>query len=301
MCYYGLCYNRKLDSINAYPKKVTRFTCFRTMICHQSTVYCRKLFEEKNYDTSYKILADREYLMWIVCSKRISPCYLDFLIVNYQADGACENEKYREQNKKDIQRMNETYLSNFEQTKFKSGEIYAWLNSDDMYMPWACELVAIVMEKTGIQWCTGIPCHYNERGVAHNVPRITPVFPRNFIRKGYMDGRVATFLEQESMFWSKNLWDKAGHVLVQYKTAGDYHLWKEFAKYEALYTLDSVISGFRIHAGQKSGDRNKYYAEVGENSLWERLLSGGFLCAWKFQDWQPQCALLHRCAGSGYS
>lgn len=82
-------------------------------------VYCRKLFEEKNYDTSYKILADREYLMWIVCSKRISPCYLDFLIVNYQADGACENEKYREQNKKDIQRMNETYLSNFEQTKFK--------------------------------------------------------------------------------------------------------------------------------------------------------------------------------------
>lgn len=137
---------------------------------------------------------------------------------------------------------------------------------------WACELVAIVMEKTGIQWCTGIPCHYNERGVAHNVPRITPVFPRNFIRKGYMDGRVATFLEQESMFWSKNLWDKAGHVLVQYKTAGDYHLWKEFAKYEALYTLDSVISGFRIHAGQKSGDRNKYYAEVGENSLCGKLL-----------------------------
>ena len=34
---------------------------------------------------------------------------------------------------------------------------------------------------------------------------------------------------------------------------------------------------------------------------WEGLLSGGFLCAWKFQDWQPQCALLHRCAGSGYS
>ena len=156
--------------------------------------------------------------------------------------------------------------------RMASGEIYAWLNSDDMYMPWACELVAIVMEKTGIQWCTGIPCHYNERGVAHNVPRITPVFPRNFIRKGYMDGRVATFLEQESMFWSKNLWDTAGHVLVQYKTAGDYHLWKEFAKYEALYTLDSVISGFRIHAGQKSGDRNKYYAEVGENSLCGKLL-----------------------------
>lgn len=157
--------------------------------------------------------------------------------------------------------------------KMASGEIYAWLNSDDIYMPWACELVAIVMEKTGIQWCTGIPCHYNERGVAHNVPRITPVFPRNFIRKGYMDGRVATFLEQESMFWSKNLWDKAGHVLAQYKIAGDYHLWKEFAKYEPLYTLDSVISGFRIHTGQKSGDREKYYAEAGQLNFTKTLLS----------------------------
>lgn len=148
-----------------------------------------------------------------------------------------------------------------------TGDIYAWLNSDDMYMPWACEIVSVVMAKTDIQWCTGIPCHYNARGVAHNIPRITPVFPRHFIKKGFMDGRVATFLEQESMFWSKELWEKAGLVMKQYKFAGDYHLWKEFAKYEPLYTLDSVISGFRIHEGQKSGDRRQYYAEVGDLPL----------------------------------
>lgn len=75
------------------------------------------------------------------------------------------------------------------------------------------------------------------------------------------------------MFWSKNLWDKAGHVLAQYKIAGDYHLWKEFAKYEPLYTLDSVISGFRIHTGQKSGDREKYYAEAGQLNFTKTLLS----------------------------
>lgn len=157
--------------------------------------------------------------------------------------------------------------------KMAGGEIFAWLNSDDMYMPWACELVAVVMEKTGIQWCSGIPCHYNERGVAHNIPRITPVFPQKYICKGYMDGRVATFLEQESMFWSKVLWDKAGHVLAQYKIAGDYFLWKEFAKYEVLYTLDSVVSGFRIHAGQKSSDREKYYTEAGQLNFREKLLA----------------------------
>lgn len=156
--------------------------------------------------------------------------------------------------------------------RMATGEIYAWLNSDDMYLPWACELVANVMSKTDIQWCTGIPCHYTAGGVAYNIPRITPSFPRNFIRKGYMDGRIATFLEQESMFWSKELWDKCGSVMANYQYAGDYHLWTEFAKYQPLVTLDSVISGFRIHEGQKSGDRDKYYNEIGNLGFGGRIL-----------------------------
>lgn len=153
-----------------------------------------------------------------------------------------------------------------------TGDIYAWLNSDDMYMPWACELIAQVMSQTGIQWCTGIPCHYTEKGIAYNIPRITPVFPQCFIKKGYMDGRVATFLEQESMFWKKELWDKCGHILRNYKYAGDYHLWIEFAKHEKLYTLDSVISGFRIHEGQKSSDKERYYSEIGNLSVGKMIL-----------------------------
>jgi len=154
-----------------------------------------------------------------------------------------------------------------------TGDIFAWLNSDDMYMPWACEIVAAVMTKTSTRWCTGIPCHYTERGVAYNIPRITPVFPQRFIKTGYMDGRIATFLEQESMFWSRQLWEQCGNVMRKYKMAGDYHLWKEFAKHECLITLDSVISGFRIHERQKSGDRENYYAEVGGLSICKRALA----------------------------
>lgn len=153
-----------------------------------------------------------------------------------------------------------------------TGEICAWLNSDDMYLPWACELVANVMTKTDIQWCTGIPCHYTAGGIAYNIARVTPSFPRSFIRKGYNDGRIATFLEQESMFWSRSLWDKCGSVISEYRCAGDYHLWREFAKYQPLVTLDSVISGFRIHEGQKSGDREKYYSEIGSLNLWGKIL-----------------------------
>lgn len=156
--------------------------------------------------------------------------------------------------------------------KMATGDIFAWLNSDDMYLPWACKLVSKVFEKTSVRWCTGIPCFYTADGVSYHAPRVTPVYPQSFIRKGYMDGRVYGFLEQESMFWSRELWDKAGSVLPSYKIAGDYFLWREFAKYEKLYTLDSVISGFRIHPGQKSENIEKYYSEVGTLSFGRKIL-----------------------------
>ena len=136
--------------------------------------------------------------------------------------------------------------------KHATGDIFAWLNSDDMYMPWACEVVASVMSKTSVKWCTGIPSVYNERGVQFGLPKRVPVYPRRYIRLGYMDGRVSGFIQQESTFWAKELWDKCGMVIKGYKMAGDFHLWKEFAKYESLVTVDSVISGFRVHAGQKN-------------------------------------------------
>ena len=143
------------------------------------------------------------------------------------------------------------------------GEIFAWLNSDDMYMPWACEVAAQVMTQTDIRWLTGIPHQYTERGVGHYIPRLTPVYPQRFIEKGYMDNRISNFVQQESMFWSRELWQQYGDVVKNYKVAGDYHLWRYFAKSEKLVTVDSVLSGIRVHEAQKSKDIEAYYREVG--------------------------------------
>lgn len=54
----------------------------------------------------------------------------------------------------------------------------------------------------------------------------------------------------------------------------DFHLWKSFAKHEELFTLDSVLSGFRAHGKQKSliGGLNSYYAEVGGLSFMSKVL-----------------------------
>lgn len=152
------------------------------------------------------------------------------------------------------------------------GEVFAWLNSDDKYMPWTCEVIANVFSKSTVQWCTGVPCLYTERGIAHHVPRIMPVYPRKWIEKGYFDGRVAGFIQQESTFWSRDLWEKNKEVIGKYKYAGDYHLWRAFAKTQNLYTVDSILSGFRVHAGQKSENLEAYYKEIEPLSCWGAVL-----------------------------
>lgn len=117
--YYGLCYNRKLNHVNAYPREITEFTCFRTMICHQSTIYAAELFKDKRYDVSYLIGADRELLFYLICEKKLHPTYIDEIIVDYQAEGMCEDKKYRKRIAADEKRLQETYFPLGKRIKYR--------------------------------------------------------------------------------------------------------------------------------------------------------------------------------------
>ena len=57
--YYGKCFDRMTGQVRAYPKQLTRMTCYRTMICHQATIYRADVLKQRPYDLSYRILADR--------------------------------------------------------------------------------------------------------------------------------------------------------------------------------------------------------------------------------------------------
>lgn len=109
--YYGLNYNREWKRVGTCPRKITEFTCFRTMICHQATVYTADIFKDKRYDVSYTIYADRELLWYLVCTKKISPTYLDEIIADYKGNGESENAKYKEKNMLDKKRLEKQYLS----------------------------------------------------------------------------------------------------------------------------------------------------------------------------------------------
>lgn len=158
------------------------------------------------------------------------------------------------------------------------GEIYAWINSDDFYFPWTLEVVAKTFEKKDIHWLSGIPSNTQKLGnidVTYLLPNLPTVYNTKMIRKGVYDGRRMYFVQQESCFWTKELWDKVGGIDSQYKLAGDYHLWKNFAKHAKVFTINCNLASFRIHSNQKSGEIKKYYDEIGKdtsNNLYKILL-----------------------------
>ena len=152
------------------------------------------------------------------------------------------------------------------------GDILCWLNSDDMYMPWTLKTVSRLMSDQ-VQWITGAPSYFTEDGIGYVYGGAIKPVPRKFIARGWMEGRRLWSIQQESTFWTRELYDKCGGLNPDYKLAGDYHLWKNMAEFADLYYVNSTLAGFRIHENQLSSNRLAYQKEIGELSLFQRFLS----------------------------
>lgn len=156
-----------------------------------------------------------------------------------------------------------------------SGDIFSWLNSDDIYFPWTLDEVNLVMSKKNVHWCTAREGYLDELGrffYHSKTVGAVAVNPR-WIAKGYMDGRILGFVMQEATFWTRELWEKSGGLGSSYRLAGDYHLWKSFAKYEPLYLVNTLWAAFRKSKGQLSSDIEAYYDEIPKMKLCQKCLA----------------------------
>ncbi len=142
-----------------------------------------------------------------------------------------------------------------------TGEIMYWLNSDDMLQRRALHVVAEVFQSfPDIQWLTGLASEYHPDGLI--IQRITLPWCR-WSRLRYLTYDFQ-FVQQESTFWRRELWEKAGAAMsTELKLAGDMELWARFFRHAKLYTVQSLLGGFRYRReGQRSRDfRDKYLSE----------------------------------------
>jgi glycosyltransferase involved in cell wall biosynthesis len=150
-----------------------------------------------------------------------------------------------------------------------NGDIYAWLNTDDLYFPWTLEVVTTTLSEPGIEWITGHPNYMKDDGSKFHLRGLRPYYRREWIERGwYNDEGLGDDIQQESTFWTAALWDRAGGFPTGIQYAGDFWLWRQMAAIEDLHTIDAVLAAHRIHSNQLSNDQTAYHNEVDTVRPW---------------------------------
>lgn len=141
-----------------------------------------------------------------------------------------------------------------------TGDIYAYLNADDLYKSKALQTVSEVFSDClTVDWLKGVTTVMEENSTP--VQRIPfQGYHQAWIRDGIY-GREAYFIHQDSVFWRASLWQSIDHIDERYRLAGDYDLWCKFAAHTPLYSIDTDLSLFRKSAQQLSQQMDRYRAE----------------------------------------
>ncbi|MEQ8403750.1 MAG: glycosyltransferase family 2 protein [Oceanicaulis sp.] len=135
------------------------------------------------------------------------------------------------------------------------GEVMGWLNSDDMLHPGCLETVDRVFRAfPHVSWITGRPSSMNARGQLDYAGPVRPWSRLRFLSGDHL------WIQQESTFWRRELWEAAGGRLdTDYQVANDFELWARFFRHAELYTVDRMLGCFRVRPGQRSVDQRRAY------------------------------------------
>lgn len=137
--------------------------------------------------------------------------------------------------------------------RMTSGEVVAWLNSDDTYEPGALEAVAGAM-RGGADWCFGV-CRIideEDREIRRAITRYKTAHSRRYgVRR--LLGR--NFISQPATFFRRDLIAQVGPVDEAYHFSMDYDLWLRFARIAPPVFVPRPLAAFRWHGASKTGAR----------------------------------------------
>lgn len=128
-----------------------------------------------------------------------------------------------------------------------NGEIMAWLNSDDLLLPGAITVVVNYFNthpEVDVVYGNRLLVDENDKEIGR------------WILPGH-DGDVlswADYVPQETMFWRRSIWDKAGSQIDEsFRFAMDWDLLVRFREAGAKFAhLPHFLGAFRIHEQQKT-------------------------------------------------
>lgn len=149
-----------------------------------------------------------------------------------------------------------------------TGEILAYLNSDDMYCPWAFDIVGrCFSDISEMDWLTTLyPMLHGENANFVATHNVQPYNSELFYAGRY--GTDLWWIQQESTFWRRRLWERAGGYFDEnLELAIDADLWSRFFASSELYAVTTPLAGFRKRSNSKTGANFESYRKEVEQVL----------------------------------
>ena len=149
-----------------------------------------------------------------------------------------------------------------------TGEVMGWLNSDDLHTPWTLSVVGSVFAALPeVEWLTTLhPLIWNDAGEAVRCYTLPGFSRRAFMRGDNIPGAgrwAAGWIQQESTFWRRSLWERAGGRLdASLDLAADFDLWARFFEHAPLHGVAAPLAGFRVHGDQKTAQMDAYVRQA---------------------------------------
>ena len=136
-----------------------------------------------------------------------------------------------------------------------TGEVMAWINSDDKYFPWTFATIGeIYAQFPDILWTTGLHANFDRRGVLKGGASNVRAIYKNVYSYLFKDFHI----QQESVFWHRKLWEMSGGYIDEgRKLMVDTELWCRFFIYTNLWHIDQVMGGYRSYGENRAHDATR--------------------------------------------
>lgn len=176
---------------------------------------------------------------------------------------SCNNVIFTYSSNKD-KGMYDAILNGFRSMSISDNSFMTWINSDDTVANHAFALIHKIQSEFSpneVSWITGQASIVYDNIVVKNDTRC---YCQELLMNGVCDGEHWFFVQQEGTFFRHWLWKATQDTsaIASFRYAGDWNLWRNFAKYTHLITTNIPLAYFRKNENQLSTDLSQYLEEI---------------------------------------
>jgi glycosyltransferase involved in cell wall biosynthesis len=148
--------------------------------------------------------------------------------------------------------------------RMATGEVIAYINSDDIYMPYTFDLVARLFRfAPEVDWLTGHSSFLVDRRILSPRRRHIDAFNARLFQIGLHTPWFFGIPQQVSSFWKRDLYVKAGDRMEpSLYQAMDVDLWIRMSRFSAPTFVPASLGLMRLHDEQKSAAPDAPFEEI---------------------------------------